>query len=82
LRPPLTLDEDVAARLQAEARRTGRPFKVVVNEHLRAGLAQRLSATSAVAFRVSPVHMGAPIAGLQYDDISALLDEIEGTGRR
>jgi len=28
----LTLDEDVAAKLKSEAQRTGRPFRVVVNE--------------------------------------------------
>jgi hypothetical protein len=73
MRTTLTLDEDIAARLRAEARRTGRPFKVVVNEYLRAGLAQRRAAKSAAAFRVSPVRMGAPIPGRSYDDISALL---------
>jgi len=41
MRTTLTLDDDVAARLQAEARRSGRPFRTVVNEHLRAALAQR-----------------------------------------
>ncbi len=75
MRNTLTLDEDIAARLQAEARRTGRPFKVVVNEYLRAGLGQRRAAKSAATFRVSPVRMGAPIPGRSYDDISALLDE-------
>jgi hypothetical protein len=82
MRTTLTLDEDVAARLQAEARRTGRSFKVVVNEYLRAGLSQRRATKSAAAFRVNPVHRGAPIPGLSYDHISALLDEVEGAGHR
>jgi len=82
MRTTLTLDEDVAARLRAEARRTGRPFRLVVNEYLRAGLAQRRAAKSAATFRVSPVHLGAPLPGRSYDDIGALLEEIEGSGHR
>jgi hypothetical protein len=30
------------------------------------------------AFRVEPVHLGAPIPGRSYDRISTLLDEVEG----
>ena len=82
MRTTLTLDDDVAARLQGEARRTGRPFKVVVNEYLRAGLAQRRAAKSGSPFRVNPVHMGAPVPGRSYDDIAALLEEIEGPEHR
>jgi hypothetical protein len=82
MRTTLTLDEDVAARLQAEARRSGRPFKVVVNEHLRAALSQRKSAKSAPTFRVAPRALGGPQPGLTYDDVGALLDHVEGAGRR
>jgi hypothetical protein len=82
MRTTLTLDDDVAARLQAESRRTGRPFKTVVNEYLRAGLAQRRLAKAAVRFRVQPVSMGAPLPGRSYDNIGALLEEIEGAERR
>ena len=39
VRTTLTLDDDVAARLHEIARQTGRPFKRVVNETLRSGLA-------------------------------------------
>jgi hypothetical protein len=82
MRTTLTLDEDVAARLQAESRRTGRPFKVVVNEYLRAAMAQRKAAQAATPFRVKPVDMGGPLPARSYDDIGALLDEIEGANRR
>ena len=41
VRTTLTLDEDVAAKLKTAARRSGRPFRDVVNEFLRIGLAQR-----------------------------------------
>ena len=78
MRTTLTLDEDIAARLQAESRRTGRPFKTVVNEYLRAGLARRRAAQAAGPFRVEPVHLGPQIPGRSYDRISTLLEEIEG----
>ena len=82
MRTTLTLDDDVAARLQAESRKTGRPFKAVVNEYLRAGLAQRRAVKVAARFRVEPVAMGALPPGRSYDNIGALLEEIEGPEHR
>jgi hypothetical protein len=82
MRTTLTLDDDVAARLQAEARRTGRPFKSVVNEHLRTALAQRRAMKVIPPFRVEPRRMGGPRQGLSYDDIGALLEEVEGSRSR
>ena len=82
MRTTLTLDDDVAARLQAEARRSGRPFKVVVNEYLRAGLAQRRAARKAARFTVEPFDLGGPESGRSYDDIGALLEEVEGPAHR
>jgi Arc/MetJ family transcription regulator len=35
MRTTLTLDDDVAAKLKAEARLAGRPFREIVNEMLR-----------------------------------------------
>ena len=32
MRTTLTLNDDVAAKLEAESRRAGRPFKEIVNE--------------------------------------------------
>jgi hypothetical protein len=82
MRTTLTLDDDIAARLQAEARRSGKPFKAVVNEYLRAGLAQRRALKTVPPFRVEPRSIGGPLPGLSYDNIGALLDEVEGSGRR
>ena len=82
MRTTLTLDDDVAARLQAEARRSGRPFKTVVNEHLRAALAQRRAVKALPAFRVEPRNMGGALPGLSYDNVGALLDEVEGARRQ
>ena len=82
MRTTLTLDDDVAARLQAEARKSGRPFKVVVNEYLRAGLAQRRASKAAAPFRVEAMRLGAPPPGSDYDRIGALIEAIEGPEHR
>ena len=82
MRTTLTLDEDVAIRLQAEARRSGRSFKAVVNEHLRAALAQRRVTRTFGPFRVEPRDLGGPVAGLSYDNVGVLLDEAEGVRQR
>lgn len=82
MRTTLTLDDDVAARLQTESRRTGKPFKAIVNEHLRTALAQRRSLKATQPFQVRAEDLGGPLPGRSYDDIGALLDGIEGTERR
>jgi hypothetical protein len=82
MRTTLTLDDDVAARLKAEARRTGMPFKTVVNEYLRAALARRRELKALPPFLLSPQDLGGPLPGRSYDDIGGLLDEIEGTRKR
>ena len=38
MRTTLTLEDDLAARLKERAHKTKRPFKIVVNEAIRAGL--------------------------------------------
>jgi predicted transcriptional regulator len=82
MRTTITLEDDVATRLQAEARRSGRPFKVVINEFLRAGLAQRRLSKAVESFKIEPVSMGALSPGRSYDNVGALLEEIEGVERR
>ncbi len=82
MRTTLTLDDDVAARLQAESRHSGRPFKVVVNEYLRAALSQRKAFKAAPTFRIAPLSLGGPLPGLSYDDVGATLDNVEGSRRR
>ena len=47
MRTTLTLDEDVAAKLKAESRKTGRPFRETVNACLRAGLSVRKQGAAA-----------------------------------
>ena len=80
MRTTLTLDEDVAAKLKSEARRTGRSLKETVNELLRAGLAQN-RAKKDRPLRIHAKNMGVR-PGLDYDRISRLLEEVEGPTHR
>ncbi|MEM7482823.1 MAG: hypothetical protein AAF481_16745 [Acidobacteriota bacterium] len=48
MRTTLTIDDDVAGRLKEQAEKRGLPFKVVVNETLRAGLGPHPSKKQAV----------------------------------
>jgi len=82
MRTTLTLDDDVATRLQAEARRSGLSFKTVVNEHLRAALAQRRASKAPPPFCVEPRYLGGPLPGLSYDNVGALLDAADGARER
>jgi len=56
MRITLTLDDDVAAKLRDLAHRRKRPFKQVVNEVLRRGLAAQAPRSVARPFRVESFH--------------------------
>ncbi len=77
MRTTLTLDDDVAAKLQQASRRTGRSFRDVVNETLRRGLQQK-STTVRTPFRVHTRDMGALAPGLQLDNVADLIESVEG----
>jgi hypothetical protein len=80
VRTTLTLDKDVAAKLKAEARRSGRTFKDVVNEALRLGL--NVKATPPIdRFVVRARPMGSR-PGLNYDKVSELIEQVEGPYHR
>jgi hypothetical protein len=82
MRTTLTLDEDVAAKLKAEARRAGRPFREIVNETLRHGLASRRTGARRQAFRITARDLGDLKPGLSLDNIAELIDNIEGSLHR
>jgi hypothetical protein len=82
MRTTLTLDEDVAAKLKAESRRAGRPFREIVNETLRRGLASRPATARRRAFRVTARDLGGLRPGLNLDNIAELLEQIEGPAFR
>jgi hypothetical protein len=82
VRTTLTLDEDVAARLKSEARRKGQPFKDVVNDTLRRGLATRQPGRSAAPFRVKARDLGSLRPGLSLDNVAELIEQVEGALHR
>ena len=82
MRTTLTLDDDVAARLKAESRRAGRPFREIVNETLRRGLASRRAAARSQDFRVTTRDLGDLRPGLSLDDVAGLLEQVEGALHR
>ena len=81
MRTTLTLDDDIAARLQQASRRTGKPFREVVNETLRKGL-QQPPASPRSRFRVVTRDMGALRPGLSLDNIGDLVESLEGPAAR
>ena len=80
-RTTLTLDPDVAACLQSEARKSGRPLKQVANEILRFALNARPNLSGRRRFQVKPRRLGL-MRRLAYDDIDGLLERVEGPGHR
>jgi hypothetical protein len=83
VRTTLSLDEDVAGRLKAEVRRSGKPFKEVVNEYLRQALAARTNdRPRQPPFRVQARDLGALRPGLSLDNIGDLLEAAEGPTHR
>jgi hypothetical protein len=75
VRTTLTLDDDVAKLLQREIRRSGLSFKEAVNRFLRLGLMAN-NRPARKPFKVEARQLGLP-AGLTYDNVQELLDELE-----
>jgi len=81
MRTTLTLDDDVAAKLDADARKSGRSFKETVNYYLRLGLNMRRSAKNRKPFKIRARSLGLR-PGLNYDDIWGLIEQVEGPDHR
>jgi hypothetical protein len=80
MRTTLTIDDDVAVRLE-RLRRNGRTLREVVNEALRAGL-DALEERAQPATRRSyttPMDLGKPLVD-NVDDVWGVLDAIDGPG--
>ena len=82
MRTTLTLDDDVAAKLEAETRRSGRSFRDTVNDTLRRGLATRHSAPSRSPFKVVARDLGQLRPGLSLDGVADLIEQAEGPQHR
>ena len=81
MRTTLTLDDDVAAKVKSEARRSGKSFKDVVNEALRRGLTDRRS-VRAQKVTIRARDLGKLRPGLSLDSIGELLEQVEGPVHR
>jgi len=81
VRTTLSIDDDVAALLKKEVRRSGDPLKTTVNRVLRLGLVAAKQQQPLEPFIVTPFELSFP-PGLNYDNIEELLDALEGPGRR
>ncbi len=82
MRTTITLDEDVAEKLQAEMRRRrNNNFKETVNDVLRQGLLARREIAAAKPFKVRARRLGNK-AGLNYDNVGELLEQLEGASHK
>ncbi len=78
VRTTLTLDPDVVKLLDDEVHRARKPFKQVVNDSIRRGLAPKPAKRVAARYRVRP-HTATLLAGLDRSRLNALADELEDT---
>jgi hypothetical protein len=78
MRVTLTLDDDLAAKLEAESRHAGLPFQEIVNDTLRHGLTQRSSTAPSQAFKITARDLGDLRPGLSLDHVAKLIEQAEG----
>ena len=83
MRTTLTIDDDIAALVEQERRRTGDSFKGTVNRLLRHGLINAKEKAATKPFEITPFPLG---VGEMLDRhngcVSALIDELEGPYHR
>lgn len=73
MRTTVKLDDDVAAFLKKEVRKTGEPFKQVLNRYVRLGFTAAKHPPRK-PFKVTPINLGVP----HFDKIQDLLEYLEG----
>jgi len=80
MRTTLTIDDDLAAALKLSARRSGRPFKAIVNEAIRRGLSTgEKPARARERFRVPSAPRGF-LPGVDPLKLNQLVDELSVDG--
>ncbi len=75
MRTTLTLDADVAARLESEMKRSGEGMKAVVNRALRFGLGMTDQPMQPEPFHVEPHAFGVR-PGVDLDRLNQLVDQL------
>lgn len=78
MRTTLSLDEDVAAKLKSESRKSGKSFRETVNDFLRIGLNSRKESRPPKRFHVKTRNLY-PREGFNFDNIGDLLEQVEGS---
>lgn len=81
MRTTLTLDDDIAAKLEADVRKSGRSFKETVNHFLRLGLNTHKTTKAPKRFKVKARPLGER-PGLDYDDVWGLIEQLEGSSNK
>ena len=78
MKTTLTIDDDIAEQIEDIVHRSGKSFKAVVNDILRAGVENsRIADTAARPYRLAPVAMGDVIGPCDLDKALQLVDRIE-----
>lgn len=77
MRTTLTIEDRIARDLKEIAHRSGKPFKIVVNETLRAGLAAKQQAPKVKRYRLRTVSLGGVRNGVNLDKALSLADSLE-----
>lgn len=77
MRTTLTIDDDIARQLREIVHRSGKPFKNVVNEALRAGMENNRIADASRPYRLEPVAMGEVTGPYDLDKALQLADRLE-----
>jgi hypothetical protein len=76
VRTTLTIDEQIAKALKALAHRSGKSFKQVLNETLRAGLVAR-EAPPKRPYRIKPASLGGVLPGVDLTKALQLAASLE-----
>lgn len=79
MRTTMTLEKDVAARLDRIVRQRKLPLKRVVNEALRAGLTALETPVTRRAFSTAGFDLGPSLVG-SLDNVEEVLSRVEGEG--
>ena len=77
MRTTTTIDDDLAATLKESSRRSGKPFKQVLNETLRAGLQAQQAPPKSRRYRLRPKSLGGVVPGIDLDKALRLADALE-----
>lgn len=77
MRTTLTIEERIARDLKEIAHRSGKPFKVIVNETLLAGLAAKRAPMKQKRYRLRPASLGGVLPGIDLHKALAVADALE-----